>query len=110
MRLATGYALLTCAVLATACAVTEPAAPSDDAVAGNYETVLPAASGGGERQVTVILERNGSAVVTSAFSGRPSRFLMTGAWERSGDRITVGLTGPRAERLVFTYRQDRLIA
>jgi hypothetical protein len=46
---------------------------------------LPAASGGGERQVSVILNPSGSAALSTAFSGRPSRSLVLIAkdWDRA---------------------------
>ena len=57
--------------------------------AGTYEAVLPVASGGGERHVRVTLKSDGGAAVSSAFSGRPSRFLAEGAWTQEERRITV---------------------
>jgi len=89
-------------VLAAACATTD--------VAGTYEAVLPAASGGGERHIRVTLRPDGFAAVSSAFSGRPSRFLAEGAWESAGSEVTVNLGGERPARMVFRRAGDQLIA
>lgn len=89
------------AVLLAACAITDPA--------GTYETTLPAASGGGERYVRVSLTPDGFAAVSSSFSGRPSRFLGEGTWQRDGSLVSVNLGGPRAERLVFRHAGDQLV-
>jgi len=77
---------------------------------GTYEAVLPAASGGGERHIRVVLQPGGFAAVSSAFSGRPSRFLAEGAWEGAGNQITVNLGGERPERMVFHRAGDQLVA
>jgi hypothetical protein len=77
--------------------------------AGTYEATLPAASSG-ERHVAVTLDRDGTAAVTSAFSGRPSRFMVKGTWRREGDRVTLDLGGARPERMVFDQGADRLVA
>lgn len=90
------------ALLVAACAITDPA--------GTYETAaLPAASGGGERYVRVLLSQDGFAAVSSSFSGRPSRFLGEGTWERAGSLVTVSLGDPRAERIVFRHAGDQLV-
>ena len=83
-----------------------PAAAAMNA-AGTYAAVVPAASGGGERQVSVILQSDGTATVSSAVSGRPSRFSVTGTWEQSGERVVVNTD---LQRLVFDYAGNRLIA
>ena len=88
--------------LATACAITD--------ATGTYETVLPAASAGGERYVRVLLTPDGFAAVSSSFVGRPSRFLGEGTWQRSGSLVTVNLGGSRAERMVFRHAGDQLVA
>lgn len=88
------------ALLATACATIE--------FAGTYEAVLPAASAGGERHVAVVLDRNGGATLTSAFPGRPSRYLVKGTWERQGSRITLNLE--KQKPLVFEHAGNSLIA
>ena len=75
--------------------------------AGTYEVVLPAASGGGERHIRVNLHPDGTAAVTSAFSGRPSQFLAEGLWAQEGSQITVRLS---SERMVFHRAGDQLIA
>ena len=75
---------------------------------GTYEAVLPAASGGGERHVRVTLETDGTASVTSAFSGKPSRFLAEGTWTMDGRAVTVRT---REESLVFHHAGgDQLVA
>jgi hypothetical protein len=96
------------AVLVIAACTSVPT--NDTAVVGYYGATLPAASGGGERTVTVFLAADYSATVTSAFSGRPSRFLVKGKWERSANRITVNIEGQRPERIVFDYERVRIVA
>ena len=77
-------------------------------VPGTYEAVLPAASGGGERQVSVTLNPSGSAVVSTAFPGRPSRSLTQGTWvQKEGGVVIVTLKG---EQIVFQHAGDQLIA
>ena len=75
--------------------------------AGTYAALVPAASGGGERQVSVVLQNDGTATVSSAVSGRPSRFTVTGTWEQKGDRVFVNTD---LQRLVFDYAGNRLVA
>src|SRR5262245_13688116 len=76
-------------------------------ISGTYETVLPAASGGGERHVALILEKDGSATLASAFSGRPSRFLVKGTWERKGAQVGLSTID---EWMLFDYADGRLVA
>jgi hypothetical protein len=77
-------------------------------VSGTYEALLPAASGGGERQVRVTLNPSGAAVVSTAFPGRPSRSLMQGTWvQKEGGVVFVTLKG---EQIVFQHADDQLIA
>jgi hypothetical protein len=47
---------------------------------GNYEGKLPAASGGGERYVRVMLKPGGFAALSSSFIGHSNRFLAEGTW------------------------------
>ena len=75
--------------------------------AGTYAAVVPAASGSGERQVSVVLQNDGTATVSSAVSGRPSRFTVTGTWVQNGERIVVNTD---LQRLVFDYAGNRLVA
>jgi hypothetical protein len=89
-------------LLLTGCASAE--------MAGYYEGVLPAASGGAERLVGVTLKPDGTAVVTSAFAGRPSRLLVRGAWDNDGDQVTIELPALPPEHMVFEYRKGRLVA
>jgi hypothetical protein len=79
-------------------------------MAGYYEGIQPAASGGAERIVGVTLRTDGTAIVTSAFSGRASRFLVRGAWDNDGDLVTIQLPATPPERMVFEHRKDRLVA
>jgi hypothetical protein len=89
--------------LATACATPE--------VPGTYEAKLPAASGGGERHVSVTLDPSGAAAVSTAFPGRPSRSLVQGTWvQKEGGFVIVTLRGPRTEQIVFQHGGDELIA
>ena len=98
MRKLFGAALL----LVAACASVD--------MAGYYEGILPGASGGAERIVGVTLRTDGTAIVTSAFSGRPSRFLVRGAWDNDGDLVTIQLPATPPERMVFEHQKGRLVA
>jgi putative hemolysin len=73
---------------------------------GLYETTLPAASGGGRRSVTLVLDAGHVAMLSRAFPGGTSH-LVPGRWESSGDVVTVTTEN---ERLVFDHKGDRLIA
>ena len=84
------------AVLAGACATPE--------VPGTYETTA-------ERHVSVTLNPSGNAVVSSAFPGRPSAWLVQGTWTQGeGGVVIVTLKGPRAEQIIFQHAGDELIA
>jgi len=74
---------------------------------GTYEAVLPAASGG-ERHIRVVLQPDGFAAVSSAFSARPSRFLAEGTWVADGRRVTVNLDNQKT--MVFERAGDQLVA
>ncbi len=73
--------------------------------AGTYEGVQ-AAAGAGSRHVRVTLNRDGSAAVSSAYSARPSRFLVQGTWKAEGNVITVKVD--RGD-LVFRRAGDYLL-
>lgn len=74
-------------------------------LAGTYEGVQ-AAAGAGSRHVRVTLKPDGSAAVSSAYSARPSRFLVEGSWRAEGNVITVKLE--RGD-LVFRRAGDYLL-
>ena len=78
-------------------------------MAGYYEGIQPAASGAPERIVGVNLRSDGTAIVTSAFSGRPSRFLVRGTWDNDGNLVTIELPSMPPERMVFELQKDRLV-
>lgn len=88
------------AVLMAACAAS--------GIPGRYEAVLPAASGGGERHTRVVLQPDGFAAMSSAFSARPSRFLAEGTWVADGRRVTVNLDNQKT--MVFERAGDQLIS
>jgi putative hemolysin len=67
---------------------------------GLYETTLPAAAGGAERKVTLVLEAGHAAVLSTGY-------LSPGRWESSGELVTVTT---EHERLVFELAGDRLTA
>jgi hypothetical protein len=67
--------------------------------------MLPAASGGAEREVRITLYGDGRAALTSAFIDRPSRSLAEGGWQASGNEVVVSL---EKERLVFRRAGDQL--
>ena len=69
-------------LLAVACAALD--------VSGTYEGVQ-AAAGAGARHVRVTLKPDGAAAVSSAYTARPSRFLVEGTWQADGNVITVKL-------------------
>jgi len=75
--------------------------------AGNYEGVQADASGGGQQYVRVTLKPDGFAAVSSAFTGRPSRFLAEGTWVEEGRRVRLEL---EKQSLVFERRGDQLVA
>lgn len=94
---------LAAVMFAGACATPE--------VPGTYETSLPAASGGGERHVSVTLNPGGGAAVSTAFAGRPSRSLVQGTWaQKEGGVVIVTLMAARAEQIIFQHARDELIA
>ncbi len=74
-------------------------------LAGTYEGVQ-AAAGAGSRHVRVTLNPDGSAAVSSAYSARPSRFLVEGTWYAQGNVITVTLD---RGNLVFRRAGDYLL-
>jgi hypothetical protein len=75
---------------------------------GTYETILPAASGGGERHVRVTLKPNGEAALSSASLQRPSRFLAQGTWKQTESRIVVGFNDGR--QMTFQLAGNQLVA
>lgn len=81
-----------------------PAAASN--AAGTYAAVVPEGAGG-ERQVSVVLQKDGTATVSSAVSGRPSRFTVTGTWQQNGERVVVNTD---LQRLVFDHTGNQLVA
>ena len=74
-------------------------------LAGTYEGVQ-AAAGAGSRHIRVTLNPDGSAAVSSAYSARPSRFLVEGTWRAEDNVITVKLD--RGD-LVFRRAGDYLL-
>jgi len=74
---------------------------------GTYRTTLAAASGGAERNLTLALDAGHGAMLSTAYSGRPSHHLAPGKWESSGIVVTVSTEDGR---LVFDYDGDRLVA
>jgi len=90
-------------ILVAACATPD--------VTGTYEGAQPAASAGGERQVAVMLDADGSATLTSALSGTASRSPVKGKWRRTRDEVIVTLEqAPRYEDIVFRRDGDKLVA
>ena len=87
-------------LIAVACAATP--------VNETYEAILPAASDSGERHIRVTLKPDGFAAVTSVFSGRPSRSLAEGTWQREDGRIAVNL--PDQKPMLFRRAGDQLVS
>lgn len=76
---------------------------------GSYQGVLPAASGG-ERYVRITLKEDGSAALSTTFSGAgPAGALAVGRWKREDGTIEVELEEPRAERMVFRRAGNDLL-
>ena len=79
-------------------------------VGGSYQGVSPSASGGGERFVRVTLKEDGSAALSTTFSGgRPEGALALGKWKNDGGTIEIQLEEPRAERVVFRRAGNDLL-
>jgi len=79
-------------------------------IGGSYQGVSPAASGGGERFVRVTLREDGSAALSTTFSGgRSEDALALGKWKNDGGTIEVQLEEPRAERMVFRRAGNDLL-
>ena len=77
---------------------------------GSYQGVLPAASGGGERFVRVTLNDDGSAALSTTFSGAgQAGALALGQWKREDGTIEIQLDEPRAERMVFRRAGNDLL-
>lgn len=77
---------------------------------GSYQGVSPAASGGGERYVRITLKEDGSAALSTTFSGAgPEGKLALGRWKRDNGTIAVELEAPRAERMVFRRAGNDLL-
>lgn len=60
-------------------------------IPGNYE------GKSAERTVRVTLKPDGFAALSSAFTGRPSRFLAEGTWAEEGRRLRLKLEGETME-------------
>jgi putative hemolysin len=73
---------------------------------GLYEAKVPAASGGTERYVTLVLDAGRVAMLSTAFAER-SAHLVPGRWRIAKGVVTVTLED---QRLVFASEGDRLIA
>ena len=79
-------------------------------IGGSYQGVLPAASGGGERFVRVTLKEDGSAALSTTFSGGGAEgTLALGKWKNDGGTIDIQLEEPRAERMVFRRAGNDLL-
>ena len=77
---------------------------------GSYQGVSPVASGAGERFVRVSLKEDGSAAVSTTYSGGQSGSAFAlGKWTRDGGTIEIQLEEPRAERLLFRRAGDDLL-
>jgi hypothetical protein len=72
-------------------------------IPGNYETP----PGAGERTVRVTLKPDGFAALSSALTGRGSRFLAEGTWVEEGGRIRLAL---EKQTMILQRRGDELVA
>jgi len=75
-------------------------------VAGSFEAISPAPTGG-QRYVRLTLKPIGDAAVSTAYSNSSTRGLAEGEWTRDGMRVAVNLDGQQA--MVFRHAGDQLI-
>jgi hypothetical protein len=105
--------LAAAAFVAAGCAATGAPVPNENTFAGVYGTTLVAASGGGERIMTLTLDLDRTATLATRFVGREGETVDRGTWSAVGERVTVHLAtaGDRRapQRLAFELRGDALV-
>jgi len=92
-------------ILAT-CALALAAGCATGNVAGTFEAISDAPSGG-QRHVRVTLKPAGDAAVSTAFSNSSTRGLAEGRWTRDGMHVAVHLDSQH--RIVFRHAGDELV-
>jgi hypothetical protein len=98
-----------CLVLLAGCTLLDSTGgPEDHIMYGGWMTD-PKSAGNGGRDVSLSLDANRTATISSAFPGKPSRFLVRGTWTREGTRVQIDLVGQHTERMIFELRGDYLI-
>jgi hypothetical protein len=106
-------ALAAAALVAAGCATTGAPAPNENTFAGVYTTTLRAASGGGERVMTLALDLDRTASLSTRFVGREGEIVDRGTWTAVGHRLNLSLAtaGDRRapQRLAFELRDDTLV-
>jgi hypothetical protein len=106
-------ALVAGALVASACGTHGTPIPNENTFAGVYTTTLRAASGGGERTMTLALNLDRSATLSTRFVGREGEIVDRGTWSAVGHRLNLSLAttgGERApQRLAFELRDDTLV-
>jgi hypothetical protein len=90
---------------AAICALALTAACATSNVAGTFEAISAAPSGG-QRYVRVTLKPAGDAAVSTAFSDSSTRGLAEGSWTRDGMRVALHLD---SQNMVFRHAGDELI-
>lgn len=100
----------TCLALLAGCALLDSTGgPEDHIMYGGWMTDPKAAGTNGGRDVSLMLDANRTATISSAVPGTPSRFLVRGTWSREGTRVRLDLVGQHTERIIFELRGDYLI-
>ncbi|MCX7893241.1 MAG: hypothetical protein N2544_12850 [Burkholderiales bacterium] len=106
-------ALAAASLVVAACGTPGTFIPDERNFAGVWVATLPAASGGGERTLTLSLNLDSSATLATRFSGREGETADRGSWSAVGLRVTVSLATAddrRApQRLVFELRGQELV-
>lgn len=108
----TVLALAAGALVASACGTHGTPIPNENTFAGVYTATLRAASGG-ERTMTLALNLDRSATLSTRFVGRDGETVDRGTWSAVGHRLNLSLAttgGERApQRLAFELRDDALV-
>lgn len=101
------------AFMAAGCGTTGAPAPNENTFAGVYTTTLAAASGGGERTMTLALNLDRTATLATRFASRDGETVDRGTWSAVGHRLNLNLAtagDQRApQRLAFDLRDDTLV-
>lgn len=94
-------------LLKPAVSVSVPLKPPPARAEGIYEAILPAASTGASRTVTLNLRPDSSATLVMVFEGREP-VVRRGKWSQREAEVRLDLEGPGAESLTWTLTADGL--